>query len=288
MYKFNLSYDGDPEVAKWISNTDFRRALSLAIDRDQINETFWLGTATPGSVVPADHNKYNPGPEWRKKWAVLDLKQANEMLDKIGLDKKDAEGYRLRTDGKGRLTLIVDTWGGQFVQYTRISEVVREHWKKAGIDLRVQEVERSLGQKRMAANEHHIYAWNNDGSEHMFTFPGHVFPFDVTGGGGALYAQWFQSNGEQGKPPPPKVREVMDKFRQAFGVSEAERVKLGKEIWQIVTDEVFSIGVVGIGAAAMGVRIAKNNLGNIPSRQYNSPDAKTPSISRTVTFFFKS
>ena len=60
--KFNLSYEADPEIAKWINTADFRRALSLGIDRDQINETFWLGTGTPSSVVPADSNKYNPGP----------------------------------------------------------------------------------------------------------------------------------------------------------------------------------------------------------------------------------
>src|SRR5688500_8511247 len=42
--KFNLSFDADPEIAKWISNADFRRALMLGIDRDQINEVFWLGT----------------------------------------------------------------------------------------------------------------------------------------------------------------------------------------------------------------------------------------------------
>jgi hypothetical protein len=29
-------------------------------------------------------------------------------------------------------------------------------------------------------------------------------------------------------------------------------------------------------------------MGNIPSRMYNSPDGKTPGISRTPTFFFKS
>ncbi len=288
MLKFNQSYEEDPEIAKWISNTDFRRALSLGIDREQINETFWLGTATPGSVVPADHNKYSPGPEWRTKWATLDLKQANEMLDKLGLTQKDSEGFRQRTDGKGRLSLAADTWGGQFVQYTRICEVIREQWKKIGIDLQVKEVERSLGQRRIGANETQIWAWNNDGSEHMFTFPGHVFPFDVLGGGGALYAQWFQSNGEQGKAPPPKLKEVYEKFQKAFGVDEAERIKLGKEIWQIVTDEVYSIGVVGLGAAAVGVRVAKTSLGNSPSRQYNSPDAKTPSISRPVTLFFKS
>ena len=48
------------------------------------------------------------------------------------------------------------------------------------------------------------------------------------------------------------------------------------------------IGIVGMGPASMGVRIAKNNIGNIPSRMYNSPDGKTPSNSRTVTFYYKS
>ena len=43
---------------------------------------------------------YSPGPEWRKKWSTLDVKQANALLDKIGLTKKDGEGFRLRTDGR--------------------------------------------------------------------------------------------------------------------------------------------------------------------------------------------
>ena len=39
--------------------------------------------------------------------------------------------------------------------------------------------------------------------------------------------------------------------------------------------------------ASMGVRVVKTNMGNIPSRQYNSPDGKTPTISRPVTFYWK-
>jgi peptide/nickel transport system substrate-binding protein len=287
--KFNLSYEADPEIAKWMNTTDFRRALSLGIDRAQINETFWLGTGTPSSVVPADHNKYNPGPQYRTRWATYEVKKANEMLDKIGLDKKDAEGYRLRTDGKGRLRLEITTLGGQFLQFTQIAEMVREQWKKIGIDLIVQEVERSLAIKRGAANEQQLSAWNNDGSEHLFTFPVHVFPFNIDNlaSHGPLYARWFQSAGAQGKEPPARMRELMEKWRKAFGVPEEERIKLGKEVWQIAADEVYSIGVIGMGAASMGVRIAKTNLGNVPSRQYNSPDAKTPSISRPVTFYWK-
>ena len=48
--QINHSYDADPEIAKWLHNADFRRALSMGIDRDQLNETFWLGVGSPGSV----------------------------------------------------------------------------------------------------------------------------------------------------------------------------------------------------------------------------------------------
>ena len=287
--KFNLSYDADPEIAKWMNTADFRRALALGIDRDQINETFWLGTGTPSSVVPVDSNKYNPGPQYRKLWATLDVKKANEMLDKIGLAKKDPEGYRLRTDGKGRLRIEIMTLGGQFLQFTQIAEMIREQWKKIGIDLTVQEIERSLALKRTAANEQQLGAWNNDGSEHLFTFPTHVFPFDIAtvATSGPLYAKWFQSSGAQGKEPPARMRELMDKWKKAFGVPEKERIELGKEVWKIAAEEVYIIGVIGMGPASMGVRIAKTNLGNVPSRQYNSPDGKTPTISRPVTFYWK-
>jgi peptide/nickel transport system substrate-binding protein len=287
--KFNLSYEADPEIAKWMNTTDFRRALSLGIDRDQINETFWLGTGTPGSVVPVDSNKYNPGPQYRKLWATLDVKKANEMLDKVGLAKKDGEGYRLRSDGKGRLRIEIMTLGGQFLQFTQIAEMIREQWKKIGIDLTVQEVERSLALKRTAANEQQLGAWNNDGSEHLFTFPLHVFPFEIASvaSSGPLYAKWFQSAGTQGKEPPARMKELMEKFKRAYGVPEKERIELGKEVWKIAADEVYIIGVIGMGPASMGVRVVKTNMGNIPSRQYNSPDGKTPTISRPVTFFWK-
>ena len=46
-FQFNQSYVADPEIGKWISNVDFRRALSLAVDRDAINEVIFLGHRHP-------------------------------------------------------------------------------------------------------------------------------------------------------------------------------------------------------------------------------------------------
>jgi peptide/nickel transport system substrate-binding protein len=286
--KFNMNYDAkDPELGKWLASTDFRRALSLGIDRDQLNEIFWLGLGTPGSLAPADNNPYSPGPEYRTLWSTYDPVQANQMLDALGLTKKDAEGFRLRTDGKGRLVLVINALGAQFLQFTQIAEMIATQWKKIGIKAEVVELERSLATQRVAANEQQARVSWGDGSEHLFTFPFHVFPFDNTSEFGPLYGLWFQSGGSKGKEPPPRLRQLYAMYTQAFGVPEEERLRLGKEIWKIVIDEQWSIGIAGLSPAAMGIRVAKVNLGNVPARQFNSPDTKTPAISQPVTFFWK-
>jgi len=286
--KFNKSFADDPEIGDLIRNVDFRRALSLAVNRDQVSETFFLGIAPPRSVIPISTNACYPGKEYETKWHTFDPAQANQLLDSIGYSEKDASGIRLRKDGKGPLTLEIITYGGQFVQYTQIMEVIAEQWADVGVKLRVNEVERTLGEQMFAGNLNQMFAWNNDGSEHIFTFPGHVFPFSGTSNGGALYGQWFQSNGESGEEPLPYLKKIMENWRKGFGVPADERALLCQEIWRLIVDNVNNIGIVGPGPASMGVRVAKTDLGNIPSRQYNSPDGRTPGISRPQTFFWKS
>ena len=283
------SYEGDPEIAKLLRNKDFRHALALGIDRDQLNEAFWLGAGTGGSVAPSPETIFSPGPEWNKKWAVLDLKQANELLDKLGLTKKDSEGYRQRLDGKGRLRLEMITVGGQFVPYTQVGEMVKQQWKKIGVDVDVKELERNLAFTRDNGNENQMITWANDGSEMIFLFPRHALPVDAAESHmGMAYAKWYASGGTAGKKPEdPEMLRAFDLFRDAFGAKEADRIKNGKELWKIIVEQTWSIGVVGQSPAFMGVRIVKNNMGNVPERQVNAQHARTPHTSMPITFFFK-
>jgi len=286
--KFNMNYgEKDPEIGKWLANADFRRALALGIDREQLNEIFWLGLGVPSSLAPADHNPYSPGLEYRTLGATFDPTRANHMLDTLGLHKKDAEGFRLRTDGKGRLVLVLNTLGAQYLPFTNIAEMVALQWKKVGIKAEVIELERSLAAKRVGANEQQIRVSWGDGSEHLLTYPFNVFPFDSSSEFGPLYGLWFQSGGSRGKQPPARLRQIYEKYTRAFGVPEHERLQLGREIWQIVLEEQWSVGLVGLSPAAAGVRIAKVGLGNVPARQFNSPDTKTPAVSHPTTFFWK-
>ncbi len=223
------SYEGDPEIAKLLRNKDFRHALALGIDRDQLNEAFWLGVGSPGSVAPAPGTIYSPGAEWNKKWGVLDLKQANDLLDKVGLSKKDSDGYRLRADGKGRLRLEMVTVGGQFVPYTQIGEMVKQQWKKIGIDVDIKELERNLAFTRDNNNENQLITWANDGSEVLFLFPRHALPVDAAESHmGMAYARWYASRGASGKKPDDaEMLRAFDLFprgvRREGGGSDQER-----------------------------------------------------------------
>jgi peptide/nickel transport system substrate-binding protein len=285
----NQAYDADPEIAKWLQTADFRRALSMGIDRDQLNETFWLGIGVPGSIAPSESVPYSPGPEWRKKWATLDVKQATALLDKIGLSKKDAEGYRLRTDGKGRLRLELMTAAGTFIPQTQIGEMIKEQVKKIGIQLDVKEHERSLFLTRTTSNQHQVCMWANDGTEVLYLFPRHALPVDPAEAYlGHPIAVWYASGGTQGKgPKDPQLLRVLDLFKSANGKKAQERYKIAQEIWKILVDQAYSIGTVGQSPATMGVRVVSRKMGNIPSRQINAQHCRTPGTSQPSTFYFK-
>jgi peptide/nickel transport system substrate-binding protein len=287
--QINHSYDADPEVAQWLHNVDFRRALSLGIDRDQLNETFWLGVGQPGTVAPDVSVPQSPGEEWRTKWAVRDVDQANQLLDGLGLTEKDGEGYRLRSDGEGRLRLEVFAISGAFVPFPRIAQSIAQQWQEIGIQLDVSELERNLGMTRMRNNEHQIFMWANDGSELIYAFPRHALPIDPGEAMmGPLIARWYVTGGEEGMAPQEEAMlEAIELYDSAGGQDTEESNQTAQEIWKILVDNVFSIGTVGVSPAVMGIRIVKNTMGNIPARQVNMQHARTPQSSHPATFFFR-
>ena len=69
----------------------------MAIDREEINQTLFYGTAKMGAMSPMPASKYYK-PEYGTAWAKYDKAAANKLLDEMGL-KKGADGMRTRKDG---------------------------------------------------------------------------------------------------------------------------------------------------------------------------------------------
>ena len=283
----NQSYDKDAEIAKWLSTRNFRIALSHGIDRTQINETFVLGLGQAASAAPGDRTLYFPGAQYKTLHVGYDVKKANEMLDALGLTKKDSEGYRLRADGTGRLRLALTTYLG-FLPFTQIAEMIVEQWKKIGIRGEVQEMERGLATTRVRGNEHQIYFETQWGADNMYGHQPLFFPSQGLSPLGPLYGVWYSSAGRQGKQPPARMQELMATYRRSFGVPDAERTRLAKEVWKIALDELWLIPVVSNSPASQGVRVIKNNVGNVPERLWNSAVSDNPHVAHTETWYFKS
>jgi peptide/nickel transport system substrate-binding protein len=285
----NQSYDADPEIAKWLTNRDFRRALSLGIDRDQLNEAFWLGTGTPGTPVVDESHPHNPGPEYRTRWATYDPKQANELLDKIGLDKKDAEGFRLRTDGKGRLRIEMTTIQAAWMDQTSVCEMIAQHWQRIGVAADVKELERSLMERLTENNELMISVRDASTVGSLLTIPTAVIPATPTSGLGPAFGKWYSSNGQTGKEPTdPQIRKALDTYSSLGSLPRAERDNGAKEIWRIAIEEQWAIGTVGLAPAVLGVRLVKNSMRNVPERLSTARSARMPSATQPATYFFKS
>ncbi len=97
---FNLTYQGDKELTEMWSNLDFRKAVSYAINRPEIQESIFLGTGEPRMGIIKAGSPWYPGDEVAHKYTEYKPDEANKLLDALGYTKRDAEGYRLLPSGK--------------------------------------------------------------------------------------------------------------------------------------------------------------------------------------------
>ncbi|MGH8875719.1 MAG: ABC transporter substrate-binding protein, partial [Acidimicrobiia bacterium] len=288
--RINLAYDADPVLGELIRNVDFRRALSLAVDRDQVNEAFFLGTSIPGATMAAETSPYFPGEEWRTRWAVLDVEQANELLDGIGLTDKDGSGLRIRPDGNGPIRLDYQAVAG-LADCTGIGEMIGRHWAEIGIEMTAQQVEGTLLSERIEANDM-MLTGHGGGAEDVFLLNEAFLPTSTRGLAGSIgapYVRWFNSGGQQGVEPPPALdalKEAMDLLGQGFRASEEERIEIGKRIHELHADQVWTIGVCGFGLSSYGLYLASDRLKNVPARVLNSSLQKTTVNTMPITFTY--
>ena len=286
--RVNLSYRADAEIGGWLGNPDFRRALSLGIDRQEINETLMLGLGRPSASVPAPNNRYFPGDEWVTRWAEHDVPRANGLLDELGLTARDEAGYRLRMDGAGRLRLNCVTAVSHF-DYTGVAEMVREQWRAIGIDLDVEIVDQVLYNQRSMSGEVQLGVLLT-GSEDPYVYPELLFPYTTVGFGaimGVDFAQWFRSGGTAGVRPPDEIVAMMELWQQGRRSASEQRLATGRELLRRHVDLAISIGLVSNAYSMHGIHLAKNNLGNVPRRVVNTQIVLTPATGLPMTFYYR-
>jgi peptide/nickel transport system substrate-binding protein len=282
---FNFNQE-DPILRPLYHNITFRRALSVAIDRDEINREVYFGRATPRNNVPIPAVSYYK-PEWTTKWAQYDPALANQLLDEVGLDKRDADGFRLRSDGK-RLELTI-LYAEYKATVTANLELVKEYWEDVGVATVLDNRGAGYGDAVSDQDHHPLTAWQRDRTSEVNTWlnPWHDF---LDGGSTwmprwAIWSRLIEGGEEYDRPGDTITYEVVkDRYQylknwQLTNPRSDEYRQMGQEYFDWWTDQVWTIGTVGLVPEPF---IVKNGLGNVGVPNVDFP--RTLDVMRPAMF----
>ena len=262
-FSFNQAYQEDMVIGDLLRNIDFRRAVSMGYDRDDMNDTLYLGLAEKHPTAPLKSMPWWSDTFWNEYYEY-DLVKANQMLDDLGLDKRDGEGYRLMSDGR-RLTLLLT---GDYAYYNIQAEMIIGDMKDLGIEIIYKLLEPSAFSAATLNNEMQLVG--RLGPSRMTLF-GRGLPDQwalETGGNnwGRPFVQWIQTDGEEGVEPPAYIKEHTDKWADFAGVpsDSPEAAAIGKEYFQFFADQLFFLCGAGIPPQPF---VIGNDIGNFPREE---------------------
>ena len=264
----------------------FRRALSLATDRHEINQVIYFGLATEGNdTVHAKGPLYDEG--YRTRWARFDLDAANALLDEIGLVERNDEGIRLMPDGRP-LEIIVET-AGEDTEQTDVLELVGWTWKEAGIKLFSKPLQREVFRNRIFSGQTVVSVWSGieNGLPVPDMSPRGLAPTSQDQYQWPRWGQHYESAGASGEAPAlAPARELVALNRGWLSAPDtAARRTIWKRMLEIRADNVFSIGIVS-GVPQPVVVDAR--LRNVPEQGiYNWDPGAHFGIYRPDTFWFE-
>lgn len=255
---------GDPVWRALLRDVRMRRALSLAIDRHEINLAAFYGLAKESAdTVLQESPLYKP--ELAKAWAIHDTATANRLLDDLGLTARNSDGIRMLPDGR-KAEIIVETAGESTLE-TDVLELVTDHWRTVGISLFIRTSQRDIFRSRAMGGEIMMSMWTglDNGVPTADMNPGQLAPTADDQLQWPVWGMYYLSVGKKGKPPElPEAQKLIELVGDWHRSSTMEqRTKIWTEMLDLYTDQVFSIGIVNGGLQPV-VRSAR--LKNVPDR----------------------
>jgi len=277
----SMSFPGP--VGDLLRTKEFRQAISVAIDREAINQNVYLGMSNPRSMVPLKSSPFYPGDEYRDMWQQYDPDLANTMLDKI-LPNKDSDGFRTFADGT-RVELGIDSWN---TINTEAAKQLPPYWEAVGLKTTFSGlVEGESGgtvmHDKTRANEIQFMAYVINGA-HPFVQAAYTSPTGWWSFMGPAYGLWESSDGEEGIEPTQDVKDLVALHKLGSTLHVEQQAALGQEIFRQLSQDAWMIGILGDTPRAS---VVKNGLGNVPASWMGGATERSPSTAFVEQFYWK-
>jgi len=245
-FAFNVT-SADEAKREVFGNLKFRQAMSVAIDRDEINEVAYFGLGQPQQYVAFSPTPSFVSPELEQWFAQYDPDMANSLLDEVGMVDTDGDGMRELPNGDKLILNLQFTTQGMS---SKLIELVGQNWKDVGIDTTIKEVTTDEYRSAQSANQLDVTMFAKSqpmpvilGTAEMF-----IPPFDnyFNLRTAMLWGEYVESDGAAGVEPPAWVSEMQDNvyaFQSAIAGSD-ESNELGLKLVEAMTKNLLFIGTV--------------------------------------------
>lgn len=263
-YQFNITVEDD--VLRPIFNdVRFRQAMSLAVNREEINDTLFFGLGVPRQWGVSSQSPFYE--DWMgRHFAAYDVAAADALLDEMGLTR-GSDGVRLRPDGQPLRIILSDA-----INRVSVSELIAEYWTAVGVPTQVNTVTRETFQQSVNAGQVQASVWFADvvSEKDMYTRPIWFRPpygLDTNPvGGGLAWRRWELSNGAEGVEPPEefKAQQALVSRWQSTALGSDEYYQLGREVVGATVRKMLHIGTVG---EVPYIYTRSNRLRNFPGER---------------------
>ena len=246
LFSFNVTHP-DLEKRKVYSDIRFRQAMSIALDRNEINDVAYYGMGVVEQFVGI-----SPAPDFVPEEIKMHMTQydpdgANALLDEVGLKDVDGDGFRELPNG-APFAMNID-YATQGIGGVEV-ELVARMWNDVGVKTNFKEVTPDEYRGSQSSNALDVHAW--DKGQPLAIIAGNPETFKAPFGNyfnhtqGMLWAAYIDSDGSDGVEPPQWVYDLsdgIDKF-QSYELGTAESNEWGKKITTMLTEQTLLIGTV--------------------------------------------
>jgi len=242
----------------------WRKALSLAINRKDVNRVIFFGLAKEsGNTALPESPLYDK--ELAQLWMKPDRNEANRLLDEIGLAKRDSEGIRLFPDGR-RLEFNIETAGAS-TEETDILDLLKQDFALIGLKIHARSSLLDIFRRRILAGQTVMSVWT--GMDNALVAaemePDALAPTSSSQFNWPRWGQFHESGGREGEAPDlAQATELVDLYKAwRRSATHEERRQIWQKMLRINAEQLFSIGVVN---ATLQPVVASRNLRNVPDK----------------------
>ncbi len=260
-FTFNVT-SPDLEKRKVFGDLRFRQAMSLSINREELNETVYFGLGTPHQYIGILPKPEFVDDKWTTYFTEYDPDRANALLDEVGMADADGDDYRELPNGE---KIVINVQFSTQEMSTHVVELVTQYWSEVGIQATIKEIATDEYRSAQSANLLDVSMWPKGASImfHLGTNEQWVPPFAsyFSLRTGILWAEWVESGGSAGVEPPDYVKQMMEDiaaFHSAEIGSEEFNMR-GSRLVETMVSNLLFIGTV----ATVGPIYRRNALKNI-------------------------